>query len=260
MLAAIVSRVEQAVHLREPERQVVRARDEQRLRGRDEHRRDHEQQDDGEHHEREALLLEPRPAAHVVDAAERRVERAPERRADPDRGDERDDPDRRRRVADVVERGVERPLGGAREDALEVVEHLALDVARLEHAAGDEQREQREREQRQQQVVGDHRRHPGQVVVVGLEPERLEPADRVLVARPRAAGAERRAAPRLHRSSAVGSEGPVNARARRGRPARPRWRQAVAPACGPRRDDAGSGRSRPASARAARAAGRGRSR
>ena len=49
-----------------------------------------------------------------------------------------------------------------------------LEVARLEHPPGDEEREQREREDRQQQVVGDHPGQAGEVVLVGLPVEVLD--------------------------------------------------------------------------------------
>ena len=48
---------------------------------------------------------------------------------------------------------------------------VALDVRALQQLAGDEEQQQREREDGEQQVVGDHRRHPGHVLLVGAPPE-----------------------------------------------------------------------------------------
>ena len=75
-----------------------------------------------EHPEREQLLAHPRAALAVVDAAERGVERAPERAREPDRGDDatiptvvEDSCTRRRPSSSVDSRGVrEQPLRGPR--------------------------------------------------------------------------------------------------------------------------------------------------
>ena len=62
-------------------------------------------------------------------------------------------------------------LGGAGEQLLQVGQHALLQLAAAQHPPGDEQREQRQRQDREQQVVGDHRRQAGEVVVVGLAVE-----------------------------------------------------------------------------------------
>ena len=58
-----------------------------------------------------------------------------------------------------------------REQALEVGDHALLDAGALDHAPEDEQDQEREREQRQEQVVGDHPRQPGDVLLIGAVPE-----------------------------------------------------------------------------------------
>ena len=66
---------------------------------------------------------------------------------------------------------IERALGRGREDRARVGDHRGRELRGVEHAAGDEQRDQRQREDRQQQVVRHHRREAGQTVLVGLAPE-----------------------------------------------------------------------------------------
>ena len=61
------------------------------------------------------------------------------------------------------------------EEALQVVEHARLDPADLQHLAEDEEDQQGEGEDRQHQVVGDHRREPGDVLAVGALPEGTQP-------------------------------------------------------------------------------------
>ena len=61
-------------------------------------------------------------------------------------------------------------LGGGK-DPLQVADHAVAHVGVLDHLAEDEQDQEREREQRQRQVVGDHRREPGDVLAVGALPE-----------------------------------------------------------------------------------------
>ena len=61
------------------------------------------------------------------------------------------------------------------EEALEVEDDAVLDVGALDEPAEDEEDEQREGEDRQHQVVGDHRREAGDVLLVGAVPERLQP-------------------------------------------------------------------------------------
>ena len=51
---------------------------------------------------------------------------------------------------------------------------LVCSCGMLEHLRGEEQRDQRQREDREQQVVGHHRGHPRDVVLVGLEVEALQ--------------------------------------------------------------------------------------
>ena len=97
--------------------------------------RDEEEQDDDQHPEREQLLAHPGAALAVVDAAERGVERAPERAGEPDGGDHGHDPHRGRGLADAsqaVEQGRLRP---PREQPLEVLEDRRLDVLGGEDAA-----------------------------------------------------------------------------------------------------------------------------
>ena len=81
----------------------------------------------------------------MVDPAERRVHRAPEGGPDPERADRCGHSERRRAVADVVERAVQRVRLDGREQALEVVQDAGLDVGALEDPAEDEEDEQRER-------------------------------------------------------------------------------------------------------------------
>ena len=121
--SAIAAAVDEAARRRRA-RTAGRARPEasQRLHGRHGHARGDEQQHDHEHPEAEQLLAHPGAARQVVDAAERGVERAPERGADPQRGDER----RRSRPssrtaaarADALD---QRALGRGREDRARVV-------------------------------------------------------------------------------------------------------------------------------------------
>ena len=73
------------------------------------------------------------------------------------------------------------------------LQDAGLDLGALEDLAEDEQDEEGEREQRQDQVVGDHRRQPGDVLAVGAVPEGAQ------VAREPRAG--RRRAPRVNRAS-----------------------------------------------------------
>ena len=75
------------------------------------------------------------------------------------------------RVEDVGQR----LLLGVREEALEVVEDAGLDPADLQHLAEDEEDQQGEGEDRQHQVVGDHRREPGDVLAVGALPKGAQP-------------------------------------------------------------------------------------
>ena len=133
------------------------------------------QQDDAEHREGEALLLDPAAALDVVDPAEGGVHRAPEGGADPERAEEGGDPDRGRVVLDPVEDVGQLGLLGVGEEPLQVVEHARLDPLDLQHLAEDEEDEQGEREDRQHQVVGDHRREPGDVLLVGAVPEGAQP-------------------------------------------------------------------------------------
>ena len=108
----------------------------------------------------------------VVDAAERGVQRAPERgartrRAARARGCRRSSrtPDAARTAARSVDSAA---LGKSR---CRSASTEPASSSRAQHPAGDEQRHQRDREQRQQQVVGDHRRQAREVVLVGLAPE-----------------------------------------------------------------------------------------
>ncbi len=124
-----------------------------------------------EHREGEALLLDPAAAFDVVDAAEGGVHRPPEGGADPERAEEGGDPDRRRVVLDPAEDVDQRLLLHVREEALEVVEHAGLDPVDLQHLAEDEEDQQGEGEDRQHQVVGDHRREAGDVLLVSALPK-----------------------------------------------------------------------------------------
>ena len=74
-------------------------------------------------------------------------------------------------VAELVERRSQRLLLGRGKQLAEVAEDRRLDVGALQQLAGDEQQQQREREDREHQVVGDHRRHPGDVLLVCAPPE-----------------------------------------------------------------------------------------
>ena len=134
-----------------------------------------EEDDDRQHREGEALLLDPAAALDVVDAAEGGVHRAPEGGADPERADEGGDPDRGRVFLDPVEHVGQGVLLDVGEEALQVVEYAGLDPADLQHLAEDEEHEQGEWEDRQHQVVGDHRREPGDVLAVGALPEGAQP-------------------------------------------------------------------------------------
>ena len=153
---------------------MVRPAHEDALRGgHDDGRRDQEQ-GDHQHDQREALLGQPFPALHVVDPAEGRVERAPERGAEPDARDEGDHAEARGVLADVEQEPGDRPVRGGREEALEVLDRTGLQAVALEHVAAHEQRHEREREERQEQVVGDHPREAGDVVGVALPVEGLD--------------------------------------------------------------------------------------
>ena len=159
----------------EAEGQAVGAGDDGALDRRQEDAGGDEEEDDGQHREGEALLLDPAAALDVVDAAEGGVHRAPEGGADPERAEEGGDPDRRRVVLDPVEDVGQRVLLGVGEEPLEVVEDARLDPADLQHLAEDEEDQQGEGEDRQHQVVGDHRREPGDVLAVGALPEGAQP-------------------------------------------------------------------------------------
>ena len=87
--------------------------------GTDDARRD-EHQHHHQHPEAEQLLAHPRAARQVVDAAERRVQRAPEGGADPQRGDQGDDADRGRGLLEPRGSVDQRALGRAREDRARV--------------------------------------------------------------------------------------------------------------------------------------------
>ena len=111
----------------------------------------------------------------VVDAAEGGVHRPPEGGADPQRAEKGGDPDRGRVVLDPFQRVRQRPLLGVGEEPLQVVEHARLDPLDLQHLAEDEEDEQGEGEDGEHQVVGDHRREPGDVLAVGALPEGAQP-------------------------------------------------------------------------------------
>jgi hypothetical protein len=113
----------------------------------------------------------------VVDPAEGGIHRPPEGGPDPERAGEGDDPDRGRVVLDPAQDVAEGLLLDVREKALEVGEDAALDPLDLQHLAEDEEHQQREREDREHQVVGDHRREPGDVLGVGALPKSAEPGD-----------------------------------------------------------------------------------
>ena len=140
--------------------------------GRDDHAGGEEQRQPQQHHQREALLRDPAAALDVVDAAEGGVHRPPERGADPERADRGDDADRRRAVAD---RGRGRwrasSCSTAGKSRWRSTQHVRLDVGGLEDLAEDEEDQQREREQREDEVVGDHPREAGDVLLVGALPE-----------------------------------------------------------------------------------------
>ncbi len=159
----------------EPKGQAVSAGEQRALDRRHEDAGGDEEEDDAEHREREALLLDPAAALDVVDPAEGGIHRTPEGGADPERADEGGDPDRRRVVLDPVEDVGQRLLLDAGEEALEVADDAGLDPLDLQYLAEDEEHEQGKGEDRQHQVVGDHRREPGDVLGVGALPEGLEP-------------------------------------------------------------------------------------
>ena len=176
-------RLREALHLVEAERKIVGARDREVLGDRDDDAGRQEQRDDKEHHEREALLRKPAAALDVIDAAESRVHRAPEGGADPDGAGGGRDADRGRAVTDALDSAGHLVLLDGRKDPLEIVDHGLLDIARLDHLAEDEEDQEGEREESESEVVGDHRRHAGDVLAVGPMPEGVEP-----VARPRPHG------------------------------------------------------------------------
>ena len=79
-------------------------------------------------------------------------------------------------VPDSIEGVVERVQLDRREQALEVVQHARLHVPALQDLTEDEQHQEGEREYRQEEVVGDHARQPGDVLLVGAVPERAQVA------------------------------------------------------------------------------------
>ena len=188
----------------------------------DRRHRDARRQEDGDdeqHDQREALLLDPAAAFDVVDPAEGGVHRAPEGRSDPEPGDDRDDPDLSRVVADLIEARLQRVLLGRGEELLQVAEHARLDVGALAGSGRDEEQQQGEREDREHQVVGDHRRHPGDVLLVGAAPERHPSLPvwapltaSVTRARPRRAGQPRRVPRRAGPASRPAGDGDARAR------------------------------------------------
>ena len=111
----------------------------------------------------------------MVDPAESRVHRAPERGADPDPAHDGGDPDRRRARADPVNRLLERALLDVREEPADVEDHAVLDVGVVHDLPEDEEHEQHEREDGQHQVVGDHPGEAGDVLLVGPVPEGAQP-------------------------------------------------------------------------------------
>ena len=92
------------------------------------------------------------------------------------RADRRREADRRGVVADPIQGVVERVQLDGREEALEVVEHACLDVPALQDLTEDEQHQEGKREHREEEVVGDHARQPGDVLLVGALPERAQVA------------------------------------------------------------------------------------
>ena len=68
---------------------------------------------------------------------------------------------------------------GVGEEALEVVEDAFLDPVDLQHLAEHEEHQQGEGEDRQHQVVGDHRREPGDVLAVRAMPKGAQPGGRI---------------------------------------------------------------------------------
>src|SRR6185295_10366379 len=110
-------------------------------------------------------------ALDVVDAAEGRVHRTPEGRADPDPTDDRRNPDRGGAGADPVDRILQGPLLDVGEEPLDVLDHAVLDVRAVHDLAEDEEDEQGEGEDGEHQVVGDHPGETGDVLLVGPVPE-----------------------------------------------------------------------------------------
>ena len=70
---------------------------------------------------------------------------------------------------------LQRVLLGRREEPLQVAEDARLDARAPQHLAEDEEDQQDEREDGEHQVVGDHRREPGDVLPVGAVPEGAQP-------------------------------------------------------------------------------------
>ncbi len=167
--------------------------------------------------EREALLLEPAAALDVVDPAERGVHRPPERGADPEPRDDRDDADLGRVVPNPHQRVRQRALLGSGEELLQVAQHGRFDVRALQDLAEDEEHQQGEGKDREHQVVGDHRRHSGDVLLISPAPEgdeRPAPRNEVVHWRstaPRRAAAARPATRRPSVAAPPASESPARA-------------------------------------------------
>ena len=140
-------------------------------------RRGEEEHRDDQHPDRPPLLLDPAAALDVVDAAEGRVHRAPERGPHPQRSDHGGDADRRRAVADPIEdrSSVASSVAGkrrCRSSRILVCASLARAPAR--RRTGSAARTGKG----EQQVVGDHPRQTGDVLPIGPIPERPQERQR----------------------------------------------------------------------------------
>ena len=150
----------------------------------------------------------------------------PRTRPDPDRADRRRDADRRRALADAIERA---RRGSSSSTAGKMPWRSLITVSSTspdcDHLPEDEEDEQRERKQGERQVVGDHRRHPGDVLHVRAVPEGA--SEPVACRRPRSS---RQPVHRLPRGASSASAREADADVAASAPRRPR-----PPRRGPRR-------------------------